>query len=209
MLSLKSGWLTTTPSRVSPYDRHSIKSTLILSLTLEADFSTKVLCRTTYPFNIHGRRLLAVAIKRYNYNICVVKDYIPSNLSYKPQIPKLKCFSPVLQLSFPNPLKLGVKSKMKMQLEHRRQAMLQLHLSDQQSYCLLRCDLYQRFDMVLDNGFVNRSIYCWFVPFSRLRKEAVVYNSTVPCLLPISLDQCSRHCLRCWPLHWDIHEEHW
>ena len=28
----------------------------------------------------------------------------------------------------------------------RRQAMLQLHLSDQQVYCLLRCGLYWRFD---------------------------------------------------------------
>ena len=37
----------------------------------------------------------------------------------------------ILQLSLPNPLKPGVKSSMKMQLEQRRQAMLQLHLSDQ------------------------------------------------------------------------------
>ena len=33
-----------------------------------------------------------------------------------------------------------------MQLEQRRQAMLQLHLSDQQIYCLLRCNLYLMFD---------------------------------------------------------------
>ena len=45
----------------------------------------------------------------------------------------------VLQLPLPNPLKPGVKSRMKMWLEQRRQAMLQLHLSDQQFYCLLRC----------------------------------------------------------------------
>ena len=32
-----------------------------------------------------------------------------------------------------------VKSRMKMQLEQCRQAMLQLHLNDQQFYCLLRC----------------------------------------------------------------------
>ena len=36
----------------------------------------------------------------------------------------------ILQLSVPNPLKLGVKSRMKMKLEQRRQAVLQLHLSD-------------------------------------------------------------------------------
>ena len=45
----------------------------------------------------------------------------------------------ILKLSLPNPLKPGVKSRMKMQLEQCRQAMLQLHLSDQQLYCLLRC----------------------------------------------------------------------
>ena len=41
----------------------------------------------------------------------------------------------VLQLYLPNPLKPDVKSRMKMQLEQRRQAVLQPHLSDQQFYC--------------------------------------------------------------------------
>ena len=35
-----------------------------------------------------------------------------------------------------------------------RQAMLQLHLSDQQFYCLLRCNLYQRFDSKNMSDFV-------------------------------------------------------
>ena len=48
----------------------------------------------------------------------------------------------VLQLSLPNSLKLGVKSGMKVYLEQRRQAMLQLHLSDHEFNCLLRCVLY-------------------------------------------------------------------
>ena len=48
----------------------------------------------------------------------------------------------VLQLSSCDLLKPGVKSRMKMKLEQRRQAMLQLHLSDQQFYRLLRCALY-------------------------------------------------------------------
>ena len=38
----------------------------------------------------------------------------------------------VLQLALPNPLKPGLKSRMKIQSEQRRQAMLQLHLRDQQ-----------------------------------------------------------------------------
>ena len=48
----------------------------------------------------------------------------------------------LFQLSWLHPLKPGVKLRMKMQLEQRRQAMLQLHLSYQHFYCLLRCDLY-------------------------------------------------------------------
>ena len=52
----------------------------------------------------------------------------------------------VLQLSLCNILKPGVEWRMKMLLGQCRQAMLQLHLSDQQFYCRLRCILYQRFD---------------------------------------------------------------
>ena len=48
----------------------------------------------------------------------------------------------LMQLSSLNSLKPGVKLIMKMLLEQRRQAMLQLHLSYEQFYCLLRCDLY-------------------------------------------------------------------
>ena len=47
----------------------------------------------------------------------------------------------VLQLPLTNALKPGVKWRM-MWLEQLWQAMLQLHLSDQQVYCLLRCNLY-------------------------------------------------------------------
>ena len=48
------------------------------------------------------------------------------------QIPIFNDF--YLQLSLPNPLKPGVKSRMKMYLGQRQQAMLQLHLSDQQFF---------------------------------------------------------------------------
>ena len=56
--------------------------------------------------------------------------------------PNLTVSCLLLQWSLPNPLKPGVKLRMKMWLEQRRKAMLQLHLSYQQFYCLLRCDLY-------------------------------------------------------------------
>ena len=55
-------------------------------------------------------------------------------------------FRLVLHLFLSNPLKPGVKSRMKIYLEQHRQAMLQLHLSDQSFNCLIRCDLYYRFD---------------------------------------------------------------
>ena len=54
-----------------------------------------------------------------------------SNIS-RTKSPNLNECRLVLQLSFPNPLKSGDKSRMKMQLEQRQQAMLHLHLSDQQ-----------------------------------------------------------------------------
>ena len=47
-----------------------------------------------------------------------------------------------LQFSLRNILKPSITWRMKMWLEQRRQAMLQLHLSDQQFNCLLKCDLY-------------------------------------------------------------------
>ena len=50
----------------------------------------------------------------------------------------------------PNPLKTGNKSKIKMLLEQRRQAIFQLHLSDRQFYGQLRCGLYLRFDHIVN-----------------------------------------------------------
>ena len=55
----------------------------------------------------------------------------------------------VLQLYLPNPLKPGVKWKMKMRLEQRRQKMLQLHLNEQPFHCLLSCDLYWSFSVYI------------------------------------------------------------
>ena len=51
-------------------------------------------------------------------------------------------FRLVLWWSLPNQLKPGVRSRMKMWLEQRRQAKLQLHLSDQQFYSQLKYGLY-------------------------------------------------------------------
>ena len=54
----------------------------------------------------------------------------PSNIS-STKFQNLNVYHLVLQLYLPNPLKPGVKSRMKMYLEQRRQAMLQLQLNDQ------------------------------------------------------------------------------
>ena len=51
--------------------------------------------------------------------------------------PNLNVSCLVVQLPLPNPMRPGVQSRMKMWLEQRRQAMLQLHLSDWQVYCPL------------------------------------------------------------------------
>ena len=69
-------------------------------------------------------------------------DHLPSNLWYKlTKSRNLNVSRLVSQLSLPNPLKPGVKSRMNMQLKQRRYAMLHLHLSVQQCYYLLKCAL--------------------------------------------------------------------
>ena len=68
-----------------------------------------------------------------------------SNIS-RTKSPYFNNSRPILQLSLLHPLKPRVKSRMNMLLEQRRQAVFQLHLSDQRFYCLLRCNLYGRFD---------------------------------------------------------------
>ena len=90
-----------------------------------------------------------------------------SNISYT-KCQNLYVSHFVLQLSLPNPMKPGVKSRMKMYLEQPRQAVLQLHLSDQQSHNQLRCNLYQRFygssrldpDLVGQRGCRHDSLQC-------------------------------------------------
>ena len=80
----------------------------------------------------------------FNFRFCKVALWAyhqASSIGCK-KSPNLNISHLVSQLSLPNPLKPGVKSRMKMQLEQRRQAMLQLHLNDQQFYCLLWCVLY-------------------------------------------------------------------
>ena len=92
---------------------------------------------------LHGYLYIHIYICHHHYRsrICHYK--------YR-QISNIRCtnsqnvnISPlVLQLSSPNPLKPDFKLRMEMQLEQRRQAMLQLHLSNQRFYCPLRCHLY-------------------------------------------------------------------
>ena len=78
----------------------------------------------------------------------VLKNHIYTHIYC--QISNIRCIKSqnlnvshlVLQLSLWNLLKPGVKSEIKMWLEQRRQAMFQLHLSDQQFHCLLKYNLY-------------------------------------------------------------------
>ena len=70
------------------------------------------------------------------------KNYCKISIVRHTKISNLNVLRHVLKLSLPNPMKPGVKSRMIMELEQHRQAMLQLHLSDRQVYCLLRWGLY-------------------------------------------------------------------
>ena len=81
----------------------------------------------------------------FNMLKSTILEQLPKHVTVKPLIqdaPKPKTCS--LAVVFPNPSKPCVKSKMKVLLEQSRQAMLQLHMSNQQFYGLLRRNLYQR-----------------------------------------------------------------
>ena len=104
-------------------------------------------------------------LNRFNTNICHHEDMPlvicsllnhnqPSTLWHKPlQIPKLKCLLFRLAVVFSQSLKPSVKSGMKIKLWQRRQAVHQLHLSDQQFYFKLRCVMYYSLNEFLI-GFV-------------------------------------------------------
>ena len=85
---------------------------------------------------------------RPSKNISVAIDFIywihmyrkPHNI-WRTKSQNMNVARLVLRLSLCNLLKPGVKLRMKMQLEQRQQAMLQLHLSVKQFNGLLRCDL--------------------------------------------------------------------
>ena len=62
-------------------------------------------------------------------SFCMTSYCKTSNISHT-QSQNFSDFRVALQLSLADPLKPGVKSRMKMWLEQRQQAMLQLHLSD-------------------------------------------------------------------------------
>ena len=67
----------------------------------------------------------------------------------------------VLQLSLHNLLKPGVQSRMKMYLEQRWEAMLQLDPNDWQFYCLLRCALFRGFEGSLIPWNQQRWYWLW------------------------------------------------
>ena len=97
----------------------------------------------------------SVFFTTFNY-MHVMWRYIRYTKSPNLTVPRL-----VSQLSLPNPMKPGVNSRMNMKLEQRQQALLQIHLSDQQFYCLLWCVLYWRlygaYSDVLCNDTYKRS----------------------------------------------------
>ena len=91
-------------------------------------------------------------LAKYNNGqvLCIhtgIPDYRQVSNIRRIEYQNLKVSCLVLQLSLPNLLKPCVQLRIKILLEHRRQGMLQLHLSDRQFYCQLRC-AYIRDDTV-------------------------------------------------------------
>ena len=97
----------------------------------------------------HWRILLNTVVissyeSRINGDTSTTKQNMPQNIKYKwHHITKFKWFSSRLAVVRAQSIDARCKlATMKMQLEQRRQALLQLHLSEQQFYCLLRCGLH-------------------------------------------------------------------
>ena len=87
-------------------------------------------------------------------------------------------FRLVWQFSLPNPLKPGVNSMLKMWLEQHRQAILQLHLSDQQVYCLIRCDLCYGIDR---NRFTTNHVSKLYELYPRVCTSSCRRQYRPPC----------------------------
>ena len=98
-----------------------------------------------------------------------------------------------LQLSLPHAFKPGVKSRMKMWLEQRRQVMLQLHLSDQQFHRhigvtyirSLTVHIYYYSCFQLAQWGRNKMAAIWQMTFSNDRKY-LYFVSEVCCQGPIN-----------------------
>ena len=82
--------------------------------------------------------------------------------------------------SMPNPLNRCGKSIMKMQLDQRGRAMLQLHLSDQQFDCLLMCVLCYRFDDKCCCNQCSGIIIIYYVASFNMAEEITKPSSVLP-----------------------------
>ena len=96
----------------------------------------------TKDVNVSNIWMFALIIYTWPSILVRMSEQVPPCSEYTVKSPNLDVYRLIVQLSSPNPMKLCTKSWMKMYLEQRRQAILQLHLSDRQFYCLLRCNLY-------------------------------------------------------------------
>ena len=118
-------------------------SSQLFSILLWPCFVSSVGHAHVCPVNVSPGAWYAACIKKFFTTVTFVsfESRLVSNISgTKSQ--HLKDFRTVLRQSLPNPLKPYIKSGMKMKLEQRQHAMLQLHLSDRQFYCIRRCVLY-------------------------------------------------------------------
>ena len=124
--------------------RINIYMALLQYKNIKTIFNKKTIfvIKTIFPGTVHSWYLTVIFLPITNK-----RCPIAFSLSYYRQISNIRCTRSqnsnvsglVLQLSWCNLLKPGVKSRMKMLLEQNRQVMLHLHLSDQQFFCVLRC----------------------------------------------------------------------
>ena len=93
-----------------------------------------------YQLHLNTILMLKTQVDKFQF-IMTLECRQTSNIRHK--IPNLNVSRLVLLLSLTNPLKPGVTSRMKL-----KQSMVKIHVSPQQSYCLLRCYLYYWLDCI-------------------------------------------------------------
>ena len=113
---------------------HALHENISLGISVWSGQDSELYCRTMClnlsRFTLSSVHALLLCQELLLWNVFII--HVNSRTSVWPGLKNLNVSRLVLELTLHSQLKPGVKSRMKIYLEQRRQAMLQLHLNDPQ-----------------------------------------------------------------------------